>query len=42
MTEIVRETRETHVKVTLKRGTGEANVDTGIPFLDHMVRTFIR
>jgi imidazoleglycerol-phosphate dehydratase len=42
MTEIVRETRETRVKVALERGTGEASVDTGIPFLDHMVKTFIR
>lgn len=42
MTEIVRETRETRVTVALEQGTGEINVDTEVPFLDHMVRTFVR
>lgn len=42
MTEIVRETRETRVSVALEQGTGDTNIDTGVPFLDHMVRTFVR
>jgi imidazoleglycerol-phosphate dehydratase len=40
--EIVRTTRETKVRVTLARGTGQATVDTSIPFLDHMLVTLAR
>ena len=39
---LVRETRETHIRVTLAGGRGEATVDTGVPFLDHMLVTFAR
>jgi imidazoleglycerol-phosphate dehydratase len=39
---IVRETRETHVRVALARGSGRAVVETGVPFLDHMLATFAR
>ena len=35
MTVVVRETRETTVRVELKGGAGTATVDTGTPFLDH-------
>ena len=39
---LVRETRETRIRVTLARGRGEATADTGVPFLDHMLVTFAR
>jgi imidazoleglycerol-phosphate dehydratase len=42
MTDIVRDTRETSVRVALGPGTGEIEVKTTVPFLDHMVRTFAR
>lgn len=42
MTVIVRETRETTVRVELQGGTGSATVDTGTPFLDHMLATLAR
>jgi imidazoleglycerol-phosphate dehydratase len=42
MTVIVRETRETSIRVELARGTGQASVDTGVPFLDHMLVTLAR
>jgi imidazoleglycerol-phosphate dehydratase len=42
MTVVVRETRETRVRVELKAGTGMAAVDTGTPFLDHMLTTLAR
>ena len=42
MTTIVRETRETQIRVDLARGTGAATVDTGEPFLDHMLVTLAR
>jgi imidazoleglycerol-phosphate dehydratase len=42
MTEVVRETRETRVRVVLSPGTGEAAVQTGHQFLDHMMVTFAR
>lgn len=37
-----RETRETQIRVTLSPGSGAAEVDTGIAFLDHMLVTFAR
>lgn len=38
-----RETRETRIRVTLGAGDGSvAAVDTGVPFLDHMLVTFAR
>lgn len=42
MSTVVRETRETRVRVELDRGAGTAQVDTGEPFLDHMVTTLAR
>ena len=37
-----RETRETRVRVTVARSDGPVAVDTGIPFLTHMLETFAR
>ena len=42
MTTVVRETRETRVRVEAVLGTGLATVDTGIRFLDHMLVTLAR
>ena len=42
MTVIVRETRETSIRVELESGTGTADVTTDVPFLDHMLVTFAR
>jgi imidazoleglycerol-phosphate dehydratase len=42
MSIITRETRETTVRVELAEGTGVAQVETGVPFLDHMLVTFAR
>lgn len=42
MTVIVRETKETRIRLELERGTGQADVQTGIPFLDHMMVTLAR
>ena len=39
---LARETRETRITVTLAAGSGAARVDTGEPFLDHMLVTFAR
>ena len=42
MTTVIRETRETKVRVDAVRGTGTATVDTGVRFLDHMLVTLAR
>ncbi|HEY2954986.1 MAG TPA: imidazoleglycerol-phosphate dehydratase [Candidatus Eisenbacteria bacterium] len=42
MSEIVRETKETQVRLEMERGTGQASVETGLPFLDHMLVTLAR
>jgi imidazoleglycerol-phosphate dehydratase len=40
---INRKTNETQVKVTLNLdGEGQATIDTGVPFLDHMLDLFIK
>ena len=39
---LTRETRETQITVTLAQGTGAAQVDTDVAFLDHMLVTFAR
>jgi imidazoleglycerol-phosphate dehydratase len=41
-TRVVRETKETKVVVELARGTGKAQVDTGLPFFDHMLSTLAK
>ena len=41
--EVVRETKETHIRVTINLdGTGKAQVSTGIGFFDHMLDSFAR
>ena len=42
MTTVVRETKETKVRVELTRDSGAIDVSTTIPFLDHMLVTFAR
>lgn len=42
MSTVNRETKETRVRVELERGTGKATIDTGRPFLDHMMVTLAR
>ena len=42
MTTIVRNTRETQIRIELAQGTGTAAVDTTVPFLDHMLATLAR
>ena len=37
MTVVERKTKETDIRVELAVGTGRANVDTTVPFLDHML-----
>jgi len=41
--ELVRETKETHIRVTINLdGTGKAQISTGIGFFDHMLDSFAR
>ena len=42
MTTVIRESRETRIRCTLTTGTGVATVQTGEPFLDHMLVAFAR
>ena len=42
MTTVVRETKETTIRVELGRGAGAVRADTGEPFLDHMLVTLGR
>lgn len=42
MSTVVRETKETQIRVVLAPGTGVAIVDTTRPFLDHMLVTFAK
>jgi imidazoleglycerol-phosphate dehydratase len=37
MSIVQRETRETRIRVEVRRGAGEGKSETGVPFLDHMV-----
>ena len=42
MTVVVRNTRETQIRVEVAPGTGTSKVDTTIQFLDHMLVTLAR
>ncbi|HXC25547.1 MAG TPA: imidazoleglycerol-phosphate dehydratase [Gemmatimonadaceae bacterium] len=42
MSTVVRETKETKIRLQVEIGTGKADVSTGVPFLDHMMVTFAR
>ena len=42
MSVIIRETTETHIRVQLEQGKGVATIQTGVPFLDHMMVTLAR
>lgn len=42
MTVIRRDTRETQIRVEIVKDAGRTAIDTGIPFLDHMLVTFAR
>lgn len=42
MSTVVRNTRETQIRVELAAGTGASAIDTTIPFLDHMMVTLAR
>jgi imidazoleglycerol-phosphate dehydratase len=42
MSEVLRETKETTVRVTLGLDGGEVAIDTEVPFLDHMLETLAR
>ena len=42
MTVVVRDTRETQIRVEVEPGTGVSAIDTTIPFLDHMLVTLGR
>ena len=42
MTVVVRNTRETQIRVEVVPGTGESEIDTTISFLDHMLVTLAR
>ena len=39
---VERNTRETQITVEMQRGDGKASVQTGVPFLDHMMTTLAR
>ena len=42
MSEVIRETRETRIRVVVTRGERESAIATGRPFLDHMLATLAR
>jgi imidazoleglycerol-phosphate dehydratase len=42
MSVVVRETRETKIRLQVEIGTGKFEISTGVPFLDHMMVTFAR
>lgn len=42
MTTVVRETRETRIRIVLAPGRGQATIGTTVPFLDHMLEALAR
>jgi imidazoleglycerol-phosphate dehydratase len=42
MTTVVRESKETQIRITLTAGTGTSEINTGEPFLDHMLVALAR
>lgn len=42
MTKVIRETRETTIRVEIVREGEATSIETGAPFLDHMLRTLAR
>jgi imidazoleglycerol-phosphate dehydratase len=40
MSIVVRETRETQIRLEVEIGTGKSEISTTVPFLDHMMVTF--
>lgn len=42
MSVIIRETKETHIRVELAQGKGISSIQTSVPFLDHMMTTLAR
>jgi imidazoleglycerol-phosphate dehydratase len=42
MTVVVRESKETQIRIVLTAGTGVATIETGEPFLDHMLVALTR
>jgi imidazoleglycerol-phosphate dehydratase len=42
MTIVERKTRETQIRVEVAAGSGVSNIDTTVPFLDHMLVTLAR
>lgn len=42
MSMLERSTKETRVKVDMRAGKGDAKIDTGLPFLDHMMTALAR
>jgi len=42
MTTVVRESKETQIRITLTAGTGVSGIRTGEPFLDHMLVALAR
>ena len=42
MTKVIRETRETTIRVEIVRAGEATSIETGAPFLDHMLRTLGR
>lgn len=42
MTTVVRETKETQIRIEVVRGKGVGQVDTGLKFFDHMLGTLAR
>lgn len=42
MSVVERITRETNIRLQVETGSGQSEISTGIPFLDHMMVTFAR